>query len=138
MSRHIKLGKIPSISLAIMACAWSWEIFKGLESDILPVVANFNVEVMERHGNSLYLSGSMDKLRDCRYVDLAVYDIAVNPMRILDIEFLDTPNTVQSRITGVQAWGVWKITPTTKNIQIVTRHECSTGIVNSVLYRGAI
>ncbi len=138
MSRVIRIGRNSSMVLTLLAGVWIWHGFKSMEPDVFPVVTNFNIENLERIDGNLYISGSMNKTRECEFVSLAVYDVAVRPMRVLDIEYLDTPTTVQSRIAGVQAWGVWKISPSTRNIKLVATHECATGAVKSILWDGAI
>lgn len=113
--------------------------YKTIETEINPVVTDFTVSEIYRDDTSLYISGTMDKKRkDCVYQALTVYDIAVNPRRLLDLKTIDTPNMVQNRDTGLQAWGVWRITPNTKNIELTVTHSCNTGTVITTLYRGAI
>jgi hypothetical protein len=117
---------------------WGWTAFKLAEPKMFPVVDTFNILTIERAGDSLYIAGEMNKSRECRFISLAVYDTAQPKMRLLDVEFLDTPSNVQNRVEGFQAWGLWKITPNTRNILLVSTHECLTGSVETSLYDGAI
>ena len=140
MSRHILCGwtKGPLLALLFIISAWGWMWFEERQGEIFPVVEDFQVLDIQRDSDSLYISGTMRKVRDCSFERLTVYDKAVRPMRVLDYIYLDTPNSVQSRDKGVQAWGVWKITPNTKNILLTAIHTCSTGLVKTTLYDGAI
>lgn len=127
----------------ILGLAVYWLVYQlGYETfyqELNPVVTDFTVEQIERNNNSLYIRGTMNKLRkECVFDKLSVYDIAVKPKRLLDVDFLDTPNQVQNRDTGVQAWGVWRITPNTKNIELSVTHNCSGRSIRTVLYDGAI
>lgn len=121
-----------------VAPVWGWQGFKKIEPDVLPVVENFNIDAVSRTGDSLIISGSMDKVRECNFKGITVYDIAHITPRLLDVQFLETPSGRQNRALGVQLWGAWKITPSTKNILLIATHRCDTGIVKTRLYHGAI
>lgn len=132
------LRKMPTILVFAIALVWSWQGFKNLEPKLFPVVVDFTYQVERNQDGTMNISGEMNKVRDCPYQFMAVYDKAVSPMRMLDIDFNDTPSNQQSKELGLQAYGPWKISPSTKNIRIVVTHECSTGLVKTTLYDGAI
>lgn len=125
----------------ILVSYWAFETFKAFEPDIFPVVSNFDIKHHEQLEDSLYISGTMIKNRECKFEGLTVYDKAVKPMKpmkLLDVTFIDTPKNVYDRLEGYQSWGIWKIDPFTKNILITAKHTCSTGEVKTTLYEGAI
>ena len=139
------INKLSNYTLVVLVAYWlAYQvgyglIYKHYEPQIDPVVTDFRVDYIQRDEASLYISGTMYKRRgNCVFDSLTVYDNAVKPKRLLDLEFLDTPNQNQNRDEGLQAYGAWRITPHTKNIELSVTHMCPTGIVVTSLYNGSI
>lgn len=124
--------------LFVVILIWGWIAFKKAETILFPVVSGFEIHATHKTNGSLYISGVMKKERECTFKYLSIYDRAVNPIRLLEIEFLDTPKHSTTREAGFQAWGEWKITPQSKNILVTVTHKCSTGTVKTRLFDGVI
>ncbi len=134
-----KWTKFPLMLLASVIVMYSWIGFKHIiEPWVFPVVSDFKIQRIETRDNTLFISGVMTKTRDCKFESVTIYDNALRPPKLLDVRFLDTPSAMPSRNEGFQAWGVWAVTPESRNIIITARHECSTGTVKTVLFDGVL
>lgn len=133
-----KWTKFPLMLLVSVVVMYSWIGFKYVEPRLFPVVTDFEIQHINTRDNTLFISGVMTKTRDCKFDSVTIYDNALRPPKLLDVRFLDTPNTTASRDEGFQAWGVWAVTPESRNIIITARHECSTGTVKTVLFDGVL
>jgi hypothetical protein len=101
----------------------------GVESRYRPVIENFQVESADRFDNIILIRGTMEKVRDCRYVELLAY---IRPERDtfwhpLAVDFGPARDTVQSRLPIPQRWGPWALileVPTPAQVKLAVRHEC--------------
>lgn len=131
--------KFPLMLLVSVILMYSWIGFKHIiEPRFFPVVADFKINKFEVKNDTLFISGVMTKARDCKFESVTIYDNALRSPKLLDVRFLDTPSYTPSRDEGFQAWGVWAVTPASRNIIITARHECSTGTVKTVLFDGVL
>lgn len=130
--------KFPLMLLVSVVVMYSWIGLKYVEPRLFPVVTDFEIQYINTRDNTLFISGVMTKSRDCKFDSVTIYDNALRPPKLLDVRFLDTPSATTSRDEGFQAWGVWAVTPESRNIIITARHECSTGTVKTVLFDGVL
>lgn len=133
-----KWTKFPVILLCCVVVMYSWIGFKHFEPSFFPVATGFEINQITAKDNTLFISGVMTKVRDCKFESVTIYDNALRPPKLLDVKFLDTPSGSVSRDEGFQAWGIWAITPKSRNIIITARHECSTGTVKTILFDGVL
>jgi len=112
---------------------WGWLGFKQIEPDFLPVVTDFVVDSVEVVDDGQRLSGSMNKVRDCEFIQL----IAYSGDNLVAVGFSETPVPV-SRVEGVQSWGWWVITPPIMALTLYARHNCATGRVTTKLFEGEL
>ena len=104
-------------------------IAPGIESKYRPVIENFRVESADRFDNIILIRGTMEKVRDCGYVELLAYirpdgDAFWHP---LAVDFGPARDTVQSRLPIPQRWGPWALileVPTPAQVKLAVRHEC--------------
>lgn len=141
--KHIIFNKWSKKSLvALIACAvmYGWYAFKKIEPTLFPVVSSFSITKAEIKDGSLRIYGTMQKSRDCEFIPrlTTVYDNSDKVERLLNLKFTETPSGAVSREVGFQAWGYWVITPASRSITITATHECSTGRVKTVLFKGII
>ena len=92
------------------------------EQRFFPVVEKFQVTFEQHTHEGLIISGSMDKVRQCRFVEVAAYAGAA----YLSVDFPDRParEIGKTRAEGEQAWGPWLITPDVEKVKLVVRHQC--------------
>lgn len=126
--RHIKVG----IMLAVLLWGWYW--FKQVEPRLMPVVSDFAITGVDREQDGeVWIRGTMSKVRDCDFVQVAAYSGAT----LLDLYYTETQEQV-NRIPGVQTWGWWIVTPDVTGITLYADHDCATGRVRTTLFDGVI
>lgn len=106
---------ISSVISSLLLSRW-------LEHKYWPVVTGFAVTYRDQQADSLILAGTMKKVRDCRFVEVAAY----SGDRYLNLDFSDRHlrDHGKSRAEGYQAWGPWIITPDASPVKLVARHQC--------------
>lgn len=117
-----------------LACGF-WLTFKQFEPAIFPVVEDFVVEKAEREGDNVRLYGSFNKVRDCEFIDLVAYS-GKNHIAVVYGKHPQAPRV--SRIVREQTYGPWLLIPYYPKIEIYAHHGCSTGVVTTKLFSGAI
>lgn len=125
--KHIKVG------VFIAALVWGWIGFKKIEPKIMPVVKDFSIDEVVTEGNTQRISGLMNKVRNCDFVELVAY----SGNHLIGIGFTETPAPV-SRVEGKQEWGWWVITPPVKQLTLYVNHACATGKVTTKLWEGEL
>ena len=127
---------IPTLyALVFAVCAVSWGIYRQFEVYINPVVTDFEILKVEHHEDHTMIYGSFNKRRDCEFKSVLAYD---GP-QFLSLDFMHTSGErIVSRIPKIQYFGPWKLTPRADNLELYTRHKCSTGAVVSQHYSGPI
>ena len=95
---------------------------RWLEHKYLPVVSGFVVTYKDQTGGSLIIAGNMQKVRDCRFVEVAAY--SGDTYLTLDFSDRHLRDHGKSRAEGHQAWGPWIITPNAPNVRLIARHQC--------------
>jgi len=105
----------------VLAALAALALVKELDTRYYPVV---DVPSTHLEGTSTYytLSGTLDKHRDCRFIELVAY---VNGQQA-PIQFLDA-KVPYSRVVGLQTFGPWEIDTTPASgdlISVTVRHSC--------------
>ena len=104
-------------------------VLPPLESRFFPVVKEFHATMLVRNGNTVLAQGTLDKVRDCRFIELLAYadqngsDIKA-PIRV---DFSPANDLMQTRLAIPQQWGPWAfLLPKAEGASIVlaARHEC--------------
>jgi len=97
-------------------------VFQWIEHRYMPVVTGFTVTYSDRDHGSLVIAGNMQKVRDCRFIEVAAY----SGESYLSLEFSDRHlrDHGKSRAEGLQTWGPWAITPDATPLRLVARHQC--------------
>ena len=120
-----------TLYMVIGACllATAMVLAPGAEERYRPVVKDFVVDRIERDGHHVTISGTMSKVRDCRFVELLAYAQAHGDTfwRPVTVDFSPARNTIMSRLPIDQRWGPWSIdlqmaSPAT--VKLAVRHEC--------------
>ena len=113
-----------------------WLSFKYVEPTVFPVVKDFTITKFELFDdNSLLIKGKFNKVRRCDLKELLAYsgDRFIN---VTDTSFNKYIGT--TRLTRVQNFGPWVLTPKTNKIELYVRSSCFTGTVITPLFNGAI
>ena len=100
-----------------------------LEPLFYPVVMNWTVtdRVMEtdiEKGNKFFMSGYMNKVRNCKFLAVTVHD---NNNIKLATKFLDNVyDDAENRPTGSQKWGYWvvKLRDDSSELTVQAHHSC--------------
>lgn len=100
-----------------------------VEQRYQPVVIDFRIDSMQRNGAIVTVRGTMDKVRDCRFVEIVAYARqtefeAWSPVRV---DFSPAMDDMQSRLPIYQRWGPWALTlhaPKPMIVKMAARHEC--------------
>ena len=97
-------------------------IGRMIEHRYMPVVTGFAVTYRDQKDGSLILAGRMQKVRDCRFIEVAAY----SGDTFLSLDFSDRHlrDHGQSRAEGWQAWGPWILTPDAPHVRLIARHQC--------------
>lgn len=113
----IVAGAVLALSFvtALMVAQWA-------EHRFYPVVGGFTVTEIDHTEKGAVISGVMEKLRDCRFIEVVAYE----GERTLEVVFLDSPKAGRkaSRAIGWQTFGPWLLSPDVKRARIVARHQC--------------
>lgn len=131
------IPKFAMIGIMVIVMSLGWGAFKRVEPAVLPVVENFQVDEAHRIDGSVYISGSMDKRRDCEFRGVIVYA----GKRLASIGYAEQSEAdpVVSRLKGEQLYGPWKLTPSVDEIYTITAvHDCWTGKVTTHLFNGKL
>lgn len=131
MLAHVTPMTRLGVQLAVLF--WSAWLFKQLEPVVFPVVDNFTIEHAFERNKGIAISGSMEKVRDCRFVEVVAY----SDQHLVNVEFSETSHVV-SRIEGQQSWGWWTLTPAINRVKLYALHECWSGHVTTKLFDGEL
>lgn len=103
---------------------------KNIEASLFPVVKNFQISEATEVEGGIEMIGKMNKVRDCRFKEMAVY-VKTDGEKIpvaADFEFLDPAKDLKSRAAIAQTWGPWRIfipyEYDSANIKLYVRHRC--------------
>lgn len=134
-----KLGWVTASVLVATTAYWMFQVFKTVEGQYFPVVTDFAIEHTTFNDDSVMLSGTMVKVRDCAFISVVAYDVSTTPHRKLVVKFQgETKADESSRVVGAQQWNEWILKPKSKNLEIFSRHQCATGEVLTRLFSGSI
>ena len=94
-----------------------------------PVVIDFQVLTINRKAERVMVRGTMDKVRDCRFVELVVYarPIGASFWTPVHVDFAPANDGVMSRLPLPQSWGPWSLTmhlDFPAEVTMAARHEC--------------
>lgn len=90
-----------------------------------PVVTDFQVTSQTVAGDSVIIAGTMDKVRDCEFLDIRAY---TSEGRHIRINFLDRADSSppETRPTTFQIWGPRQVfTNNATTVNIYAHHACS-------------
>ena len=118
--------------LALTLLAWAYTGFKKIEPTMFPVIDKFEISEVYRDADGVKMRGTFTKARDCRFLAAIPYSQGHR----VDLKAIDYE--VVSRVTGEQEWGYWLVTPDVDRLTLYFRHSCSTGLVTSLIYDGAL
>lgn len=90
-----------------------------------PVIKDFKVTSQKLQNGSVIIEGSLEKIRDCKFLELNAYTADGHKVWI---DFLDRPKDrqLETRAVRVQLWGPWEIyTKGSSTITLYAHHACS-------------
>lgn len=108
----------------LLAALLVFVIAKEVDTRFFPVVADFEITSMRQDGAGVLIEGRLNKLRDCRFVEVVAYGDESSPAQV---QFMDRPvgSLPTTRAVRVQLWGPWHIaTGGAKSVTLIARHEC--------------
>jgi len=114
-----------------MACGF-WLTFKQVEPTVFPVIKRFEITEVVDNGDTLTISGTFDKVRECVFIDMQGYSGGT----YIAVVFSRYP--VISRMARPQTFGPWLLAPKTSQLDLYVRHVCTTGEVTTKIFSGAI
>lgn len=101
---------------------------KGFEFYFMPVVKDFHLTQIKRDGGYTIMSGYMRKARDCQFVGVSATGITEGGKVSLPLRFMDSANDNDTRPTGMQNWGPWRIvipaSPHVLAVELDSVHAC--------------
>lgn len=109
-----------------------WLTFKQLEPRLFPVVKNFTIETAVDNLSSVSIYGRFDKVRDCEFIGVIAYSGNTH------ISVVFPPYPVVSRLPREQTYGPWMLIPKTSHLELYSHHRCTTGIVRTKMFEGAL
>lgn len=134
MCRKFKFLVTPLLTalLVVVSALTVLELGPRWEGKWLPVVKKFRVDEVTFDPYDIRISGTMNKVRDCRFLWVRAYiTYAESPTWVerLDLNLLDEPTRMpRSRPVGQQAWGPWLIKNPSVNspgsITVESIHSC--------------
>ncbi len=90
-----------------------------------PVVKDFKVTAQRSTDNSVLIEGTLDKVRDCKFLEITAY---TQEGQQLWINFLDKPTANSLDVTRpvrVQLWGPWEIfNQGSSSMTLYVHHAC--------------
>ena len=135
MMRNFYITKLTCAALLFSIGCFGWLTFKQIEPTLFPVVTSFKIESLVGNGQSTVISGSMNKVRACDFVDVVAY----SDNKFIGITFLNAPSRKKvTRLTGEQTFSNWELKPPVSNLRIYSTHRCLTGIVITELFNGEL
>jgi hypothetical protein len=132
------MGRYTYWALCFALFAGSWLTFKEFESRFFPVVTDFRItEVVEQVDSTVDIYGSFSKVRDCEFVGVVAY----SGPTLVRVSFVDGEGRLYPDVTRLarkQFFGPWRLEPKTAQLELYVTHNCSTGIVVTELFEGAL
>lgn len=129
------LGKFTRYALFFAIGCAVWLSFKKIEPAIFPVIEDFKIVVAKDLGDKVAISGTMDKVRDCEFIEVVGYS-GEEHVAVVFNKYPGAP--VVSRLVRKQTYGPWLLIPKVPEIELYAHHICSTGKVTTKLFQGAI
>jgi hypothetical protein len=130
---YVGMGRFTRFALAITVASFFWAGFKIIEPIIFPVVKHFAITSAHLSGpDQIEISGHFDKVRGCEFVELVGYSGGT----FVGISLGNRPSV--TRMTRLQTYGPWTLTPKINHLELYSRHLCATGKVVTKLFDGAI
>ena len=128
--RQTGMGLFTLGAFVFASACFLWLTFKNFEPVIFPVVDGFEIHDAYISGESLYISGTFDKRRQCEFNDVVAY----SGKKFIKVEFLEDQGETVNRLTRLQTYGPWRLTPKAMRLQIYASHTCGTGDVITTLF----
>jgi hypothetical protein len=112
----------------VMACMVAVFAAPAMESTYFPVLRYTSVEIAGRSTDDVDLSIYGVKLRACRLLEVsALIRVKEGMWKRADIAIDSRPLQLESRPSGWQSFGVWKLRPTGDRVRLTAWHECHAG-----------
>lgn len=89
-----------------------------------PIVQNFKLASEEASPNGVILEGTMEKVRDCRDLEVTAY---TSEGRQVYVRFLNTPDNSHpvNRAVRFQVWGPWEVwSGESDTVSLYALHSC--------------
>ena len=131
----MQTNKLTTAAIIFSIGCFSWLGFKQIEPVVMPVIKEFTINVIEPMQDSVIISGTMNKVRSCQFLDVVAY----SDNTFIGITFLNAPTRKKvNRLAGEQTYGPWELKPKTDTLRIYSTHRCFTGIVVTELFNGSL
>jgi len=107
-----------------MMALFTFVIAKEIDTRFFPVITDFVIFRMDVEGRSAFISGRMDKKRDCRFIEVSAYG---DNSGVAYVHFMDKPKgeADYTRPVRRQLYGPWRIDAyRSTTVTIVARHSC--------------
>ena len=117
------------VLMGAAAVVTAMAVLPPLEARFFPVVKEFHATTLVRNGNTVIGQGTLDKVRDCRFIELLAYagQNGVDFKTPIRVDFSPSNDAMQTRLAIPQEWGPWAfLLPAAEGASIVlaARHEC--------------
>lgn len=113
-----KIGIWFAFSLVfVMLSITTMQFLQTIEYKYFPVVKEFRIDITEHLEDRSLIYGTMNKVRDCRFIEMVTYSNS----KLLGVYF-DKP--IVSRLVGIQEFGPITVKPNSVITKIVSRHSC--------------
>jgi len=113
---RLSLNTLLMLVFYSIVTAGMFATYRTFETYVHPIVRDFIVEDYVVENDKIMVSGTLNKVRYCRFVGVSVYGTQPNglpallPLMFNDVANSNLTNGTTSRSTGVQRWGPWQIT----------------------------
>lgn len=138
MTLHYVMDKIAHVFLELVGAALMFVTLWFIETTYFPVVKDFKVDYVTRHGNTFTAGGTLDKSRACEFVGLTLYGTKDGQPKMLltqykkDIFGADVGQ-------GKQTWGPWSVQFPSEMIEmdkleVMGSHRCHAFWMQTTIY----
>lgn len=128
MIKQILNRFVPSLG-SVLLCFGILASAKTIEPIVFPVVKDFRVSEISYQSDKVVVSGTLNQMRGCTFVDMSAYAIYENaeiPKEVLRHTFMDS--NPRARAVGFQAWGPWRvelpIMKSTSQVELTATYRC--------------
>jgi len=112
-----------------------WIGFKTIEPHVFPVIKDFTITKAIHVGENVAISGELNKVRACRILDIVGY----SGKQYITVIYQDYPEAlISNRLVRSQTYGPWILIPNVPEVELYAQHLCTTGVVTTKLFQGAI